>query len=347
MKHTENRETASISRRILLLLQEEALVCAPLPPETFGRFPLCAQPGMAEALRLSRPEKLLCYEPSLVCEAFLSDPDRLRQTYLELHGLAPDAARALAAQISRRQADSAGDHTRRGRSPGDESESADLARRDSMDYRQFLRRFTIPREEPLLDMASFDYIPYCYGLERYGNLPLIEPLEYREVNRLDELAVAIDTSGSCSGRIVRRFLEETWSILRQRENFFAKMRLHFIQCDSMIQEYRIFTGVEEWEASLGKLRILGQGDTDFRPVFELLNRQIAKKEIRRLRGLLYFTDGDGIFPRTAPPYDTAFVFLNRQTEKHEIPDWAVRLNLNLPGDFLSSVPLMGARPAGE
>ena len=28
MKHTENRETASISRRILLLLQEEALVCA-------------------------------------------------------------------------------------------------------------------------------------------------------------------------------------------------------------------------------------------------------------------------------------------------------------------------------
>ena len=35
-------------------------------------------------------------------------------------------------------------------------------------------------------------------MEQYGNLPLIEPLEYKEVNRLEELVIAIDTSGSCS-----------------------------------------------------------------------------------------------------------------------------------------------------
>lgn len=237
---------------------------------------------------------------------------------------------------------------------GTASEEADLQPNDNMDYRKFLRQFAVPREEPLLDMDSFDYIPYCYGLECYADeirtyaaqsrcascnqpvarsISFLEPLEYSEVNRLDELAIAIDTSGSCSGRIVQRFLEETWSILRQRENFFSRMRLHLIQCDSMIQEHRIFTGVEEWEASLSDIRILGHGNTDFRPVFDYLNKLIHEKEIRHLRGLLYFTDGDGIFPDSPPQWDTAFVFLNNQTEKHAIPGWAIRLNLHLPDEF--------------
>ncbi len=272
-----------------------------------------------------------------------------------------------------------------GTSGGTVSEKVDLKQQDSMDYRQFLRRFAVPREEALTDMDAFDYIPYYYGLACYGDeiaaynasrtdssattseclhtatsdclraagseytsgqvifpvahplpakgIPFIEPLEYREVNRLDELAIAIDTSGSCSGRIVRRFLEETWSILRQRENFFARMRLHLIQCDSMIQEHRIFTSIEEWEDYLPDIRILGQGNTDFRPVFEYLEKLIHKKEIRHLRGLLYFTDGDGIFPVRAPAWDTAFVFLNDQTEKHAIPAWAIRLNLHLPDEL--------------
>lgn len=213
------------------------------------------------------------------------------------------------------------------------TEEANLKQRDEWDYRKFLRQFAVPREEALLDMDSFDYIPYHYGLEYYSNMPFIEPLEYREVNRLDELAIAIDTSGSCSGKIVRRFLEETWTILRQRENFFAKMRLHLIQCDCMIQEHRIFTSVEEWEAAIPTLQIHGHGNTDFCPVFHYLDKLIQKKEIRHLRGLLYFTDGDGIFPTSPPAWDTAFVFLNDQTEKHAIPDWAIRLNLHLPEDF--------------
>ena len=44
-----------------------------------------------------------------------------------------------------------------------------------------------------LDTESFDYIFDNYGMEHYGNLPLIEPLEYKEVNRLEELVIAIDT----------------------------------------------------------------------------------------------------------------------------------------------------------
>ncbi len=152
-------------------------------------------------------------------------------------------------------------------------------------------------------------------------LCLIEPLEYSEVNRLDELAIAIDTSGSCSGILIRRFLEETWNILQQRENFFTRIRIHLIQCDSAIQEHRIFTSLEEWEAALEDLKIQGNGNTDFRPVFRLLDTLIARKELRSLRALLYFTDGDGIYPREAPPYETAFVFVNQESIKGKVPGW--------------------------
>lgn len=225
---------------------------------------------------------------------------------------------------------------RRGSSAGGSASSVSLLKRDRYEYRKFLEKFACPREELLLDPDSFDYIPYCYGLTHYGNLPFLEPLEYQEVNRLDEFAIAIDTSGSCSGALVRRFLEETWSILRQKENFFSKMKLHFIQCDSMIQEYRTFTGILEWEEHMASLKVLGQGGTDFRPVFTLLEEKIRQKEIQNLRALLYFTDGDGIYPREKPPFETAFVFLNAESQKQEIPPWAILLNLGLPAEALKT-----------
>lgn len=89
------------------------------------------------------------------------------------------------------------------------------------DYRKFLKQFAAT-EEVELDTESFDYIFYHFGMEHYGNLPLIEPLEYKEVNRLEELVIAIDTSGSCSKETVQRFLGETYSILSEKENFFLQ-----------------------------------------------------------------------------------------------------------------------------
>ena len=65
------------------------------------------------------------------------------------------------------------------------------------DYRRFLKRFTVTREEMELDLDSFDPVAYHYGLMYYGNFPFIEPPETREGNRLEELVIAIDTSGSC------------------------------------------------------------------------------------------------------------------------------------------------------
>lgn len=211
---------------------------------------------------------------------------------------------------------------RRGSQKGDQKEEAGTVRSGRYDYKKFLRQFSVLREEVELDTESFDYIFYNYGMEHYGNLPLIEPLEYKEVNRLEELVIAIDTSGSCSGETVQRFLGETYGILSEKENFFSRMKVYIVQCDCFIQKVDVIHSEEEWKEYIRNVKIQGRGGTDFRPVFELIRQEKERKELKNLRALIYFTDGDGIYPGQKPDYETAFVFLKRTDKMKLVPPWA-------------------------
>lgn len=51
---------------------------------------------------------------------------------------------------------------------------------EECDYSEFLRRFGTQNEVMQLSDDAFDLIYYTYGLKKYGNVPLIEPLEYRD-----------------------------------------------------------------------------------------------------------------------------------------------------------------------
>ncbi len=216
-----------------------------------------------------------------------------------------------------------------GLTPGSREEKMLLRQAGKYDFSRYLRRFSTVREEIQLDPDSFDYIPYCYGLERYGNLPLIEPLEYTETSKVEELVIAIDTSGSCSHQVVERFLGEIQHILMDRANFFKKMSVHIIQCDAMIQDHQVIHSLEEWKQYIKDLKIKGRGGTNFRPVFKRVAELREKGELSRLRGLLYFTDGDGVYPKDKDKtaYETAFVFTERRALYHNIPDWIIRLCL--------------------
>lgn len=231
-----------------------------------------------------------------------------------------------AAAYTSRDAGSAG--KRAGSEKGNMQEWYELQQKRRYDYRKFLRRFAVQREEVQLDMESFDYISYCLGLSMYGNMPLVEPLEYTEAFKLEEIVIAIDTSSSCSRQTVQRFLEETYSMLSERENFFKKMNVHIVQCDCYIQEDVTLSCEEDWRAYMKQIRIQGRGGTDFRPVFTYVDRLIEKKKIRNLKGLLYFTDGDGIYPPKKPDYETAFIFIKEPPENVKIPSWAIRLYLD-------------------
>ena len=75
----------------------------------------------------------------------------------------------------------------------------------------------------------------------------------------------------------------------------------------------------------GKLE--GFGSTDFRPVFEFTQKLIDKKEFANLKGLIYFTDGFGIFPAKKPAFDAAFVFVDDGYNNLDVPAWAIKLVL--------------------
>lgn len=200
--------------------------------------------------------------------------------------------------------------------------------RERYDYRAFLKKFCVLKEEMQVDMDSFDYIFYHYGMELYGNMPLIEHLETREVQRIEDFVIVIDTSMSCKATLVQKFLEETYSILSQSESFCRRFCIHIIQCDERVQSDIVVENRQQLQEYMREFQVQGMGGTDFRPAFAYVNALLAKKAFHKLRGLLYFTDGYGTFPLKKPPYDTAFIFFHEDYQDVDVPPWAIKLILD-------------------
>ena len=199
--------------------------------------------------------------------------------------------------------------------------------RERQNYREFLRKFSVLREEMGTDPDTFDYGFYSYGLSLYGNMPLIEPLETREVRRIADFVIVIDTSMSCSGTLVRRFLEETYSVLKQNDSYFRRVNVHIIQCDEKVHSDVKITSEKELKKYMDQFELYGEGGTDFRPAFAYVDELLGRGEFDDLKGLIYFTDGYGIYPSRMPPYKTAFVFLEEDYRDADVPAWALRLVL--------------------
>ena len=195
------------------------------------------------------------------------------------------------------------------------------------DYSEFLRRFGVRSETLKISDEEFDNNFYTYGLSLYGNMPLIEPLEYSEQRRIRDFVIAIDTSGSVKGDVVQSFIQHTHDILQRQENFFTKVNMHIIQCDDRIREDALITCRADFEKYISEMEIKGLGKTDFRPVFAYVDELLRSRKLTDLRGLLYFTDGKGEFPAKKPKYDTAFILHLDGYDAPDTPPWAMRLEL--------------------
>lgn len=215
----------------------------------------------------------------------------------------------------------------RGLESGTLTQNLTAVNREKYDYTAFLKRFAVMGEAMKVNDDEFDYIFYTYGLQLYRNLPLIEPLEYKDIKMIQEFVVAIDTSGSTSGELVQKFIQKTYNILKSTESFFKKINLHIIQCDAEIQEDAKITCQEEFDQYLNTMKIRGMGGTDFRPVFEYVEQLQKNHEFTKLKGLIYFTDECGTFPAKKPNYETAFVFVDDNYNNYDVPPWAIKLIL--------------------
>lgn len=297
--------------------------------ECRGDMPVLTAEGIyRRLLRLSLPE----YEIAQLSRRFLADD----------HGLW-DPERQDGREQSRRQDEKWKDISEKtrtgmetvlaGQAAGGEAvlEQVKVAVRDDVDYRAFLRRFAVPREVVAVDGDAFDYIFYTYGLRLYGNMPLVEPTETKEERRIEDFVIAVDTSMSTSGELVRQFLACTYAILRSTETFTRKVNIRILQCDDQVRSDTAIHELEDLRDYMERFELAGGSATDFRPVFEHVAKLQKEGAFTSLRGLIYFTDGMGVYPQKRPPYDTAFVLLDEPPMSVKMPPWAIRLVLDLPG----------------
>ena len=115
------------------------------------------------------------------------------------------------------------------------------------------------------------------------------------------IVIAVDTSGSVDETLLSTFLGEVGSIMQSYPNY----EIDLITADAKIQSHKVFLPGEALE-----YEVSGGGGTNFRPVFEYIDRQINYPTL-----LLYFTDGMGTFPELGPSYDVMWIM----PEVKEVP----------------------------
>lgn len=200
-----------------------------------------------------------------------------------------------------------------------------------IDFREFLRQFAIAGSDWQLSDDEFDTIFYTYGLKLYKDMPLIEPLEQKEEQKIRDFVIVIDTSSSVTHKIVQDFVNTTFDVLSTASSFFQQVNIHIIQADQKVQsDTKISTlaQLNQWRHSI---KLYGHGGTDFRPAFRYVDRLLVEGEFVDLQGLIYFTDGWGIYPERIPPYKTAFVFYDEDHRSELVPAWALQITLR-PGE---------------
>lgn len=103
------------------------------------------------------------------------------------------------------------------------------------------------------------------------------------------LCVAIDTSGSIDDQLLGAFMEEFKSIMQN----FPSVKIELIIADAKVHAHHTFQGGERMD-----FRLKGGGGTDYRPTFDYVEANLPMTTM-----LLYFTDGEGSYPRIPPNYE--------------------------------------------
>ncbi len=141
----------------------------------------------------------------------------------------------------------------------------------------------------------------------YAQIPPSKKLLYRGIylpslhSELLRLVVAIDSSGSVDERLLSLFIAEVESLMI----LYPQHEIELVVCDSKIRSHETFYSGEMLDVSLS-----GGGATDFRPVFEWIEKTLFTCNL-----LLYFTDTHGTFPLRAPDFETVWI----APEKADVP----------------------------
>ena len=201
-----------------------------------------------------------------------------------------------------------------------------LRNRKEVDYRAFLRKFMTSKERVKVDVNEFDPAYYTYGLSLYGNIPLIDALEHSNSPMIEDFVIAIDTSGSTMKGPVAQFIQDVYGIMEQCD-ITNRTNLHIIQCDDDVRCDDVIRSRQDMRDLIDNLELHGGHGTDFRPVFYYVDQLRSEGELSKIKGLIYFTDGMGVYPTKRPDYPVAFLFCDDRFLDLQVPVWAMKVQI--------------------
>ena len=146
------------------------------------------------------------------------------------------------------------------------------------DWRSVMSRF-------VTEQAKDDY-SYAHLNRKWASLGIYLPGLYSE--RMGEVDVGVDTSGSISDAVLAAFVGHTNEVKNQMRPTLMRM----IYCDAAVNHVDEFEEHDEITPTP-----CGGGGTDFRPVFDLIETEQWEPKCA-----MYLTDGYGPFPKNPPPY---------------------------------------------
>lgn len=164
-----------------------------------------------------------------------------------------------------------------------------------INWREILEKFVAEYVRDDYDGMNFDRRLIEYEL-------YFEDLQEQKA----QVAVAIDCSGSVGDEEVKHFLSEAASIVRCRN----VSRMRILSCDAAVH-YDEVVDVHSFDPA--KVPLM-RGGTDFRPVFEAIEKKGDKPAL-----LVYMTDLFGTFPNKAPAYPVIWLQV-LQNGAQELPD---------------------------
>ena len=159
-----------------------------------------------------------------------------------------------------------------------------------------------------MNSVSRDDYSYTRPSNRRGDPAIYPSLRSPHLN----VVVAVDVSGSIDKDELNEFIAEIDSLKSQ-----VRARVTILSCDCKItgESPYIF---EPWEYCHLPDRFQGGGSTSFIPVFDWVEQYDQRPDL-----LVYFTDGEGQFPKHEASYSVVWLVKG----KKPVP-WGQRIQLN-------------------
>lgn len=193
-------------------------------------------------------------------------------------------------------------------------------------YREYLKRF-ISGEIIEEDPDTLDMMMYTMGMELYDDIPIVEFSETREYGTVSDIIIAMDMSGSCCDETAEDFLVQLYTMFSQME-LRGRVNIHVVTFDTEILNTTIIKSENDAKRLVENYELEGCGGTDFRCVFDYADRFSEMSSGRKLKGLFFFSDACGEFPKEKRNYTTAFFVPSDEEGEYrnfyyydDVPEW--------------------------